>query len=76
MFDTILFDLDGTLTDPFKGIANSVIYALKKFGITAPDKPLGWSAAGGERFTCMLRPVWIRLPIVRICRYAPCSTNG
>ena len=40
MFDTILFDLDGTLTDPFKGIANSVIYALKKFGIAVPDKPL------------------------------------
>ena len=40
MFDTILFDLDGTLTDPFKGIANSVIYALKKFGIAAPEKTL------------------------------------
>lgn len=40
LFDTILFDLDGTLTDPFKGIANSVIYALKKFGIAAPEKTL------------------------------------
>ena len=40
MFDTILFDLDGTLTDPFKGIANSVIYALKKFGIAALEKTL------------------------------------
>lgn len=40
MFDTVLFDLDGTLTDPFEGISNSIIYALKKFGITAPDKPL------------------------------------
>lgn len=40
MFDTVLFDLDGTLTDPFEGISNSVIYALKKFGIAAPDKPL------------------------------------
>ena len=25
MFDTVLFDLDGTLTDPFEGISNSVI---------------------------------------------------
>lgn len=40
LFDTILFDLDGTLTDPFEGISNSVIYALKKFGVAAPDKPL------------------------------------
>ena len=40
LFDTILFDLDGTLTDPVKGIANSVIYALKKFGIAAPEKTL------------------------------------
>ena len=40
MFDTILFDLDGTLTDPFEGISNSIIYALKKFGIAAPEKTL------------------------------------
>lgn len=30
----ILFDLDGTLTDPKLGITNAVIYALSKFGIT------------------------------------------
>ena len=29
----ILFDLDGTLTDPKEGITKSVQYALKKFGI-------------------------------------------
>ena len=33
----ILFDLDGTLTDPALGITNSVIYALKKFNITPPE---------------------------------------
>ena len=38
MFDTILFDLDGTLTDPGEGITNSVAYALKKFGIEVSDK--------------------------------------
>ena len=37
MFDTVLFDLDGTLTDPFKGIANSVIYALKN-SVSPPRK--------------------------------------
>ncbi len=29
----LLFDLDGTLTDPGLGITNSVLYALEKFGI-------------------------------------------
>ncbi len=32
-FEYILFDLDGTLTDPAIGITNSVMYALKKYGI-------------------------------------------
>ncbi len=31
--DTILFDLDGTLTDPKEGITKSVAYALDFFGI-------------------------------------------
>lgn len=33
----ILFDLDGTLTDPAVGITKSVAYALKKFGIEVSD---------------------------------------
>lgn len=33
MYKYILFDLDGTLTDPAIGITNSVMYALEKFGI-------------------------------------------
>lgn len=37
-YDTLLFDLDGTLTDPFEGITNSVIFALKQFGITETDR--------------------------------------
>ena len=36
----ILFDLDGTLTDPAEGITNSVAYALKKFGILVKDKTI------------------------------------
>ncbi len=31
----ILFDLDGTLTDPYEGITKSVQYALNAFGIKA-----------------------------------------
>ena len=34
----LLFDLDGTLTDPAEGITNSVMYALKKFGIFIEDR--------------------------------------
>ena len=33
----LLFDLDGTLTDPKEGITKSVQYALKAFGIEEPD---------------------------------------
>lgn len=38
MYDYILFDLDGTLTNPAEGITNSVAYALNKFGINVDDK--------------------------------------
>ncbi len=34
-YDYIFFDLDGTLTDSGEGIVNSVVYALKRFGIEA-----------------------------------------
>lgn len=34
MPEYVLFDLDGTLTDPGEGITNSVMYALGKYGIT------------------------------------------
>lgn len=38
MYDIILFDLDGTLTDPGEGITNSVAYALEKCGVPAPER--------------------------------------
>ncbi len=37
-YQTILFDLDGTLTDPGVGITNSVAYALGKYKITVPER--------------------------------------
>ena len=37
MYHYILFDLDGTLTDPKPGITGCVQYALRKFGIEEPD---------------------------------------
>ena len=38
MFNLILFDLDGTLTDSKEGIINCVKYALESFGITENDE--------------------------------------
>lgn len=36
--NVILFDLDGTITDPGLGITNSVLYALSRMGIDAPPR--------------------------------------
>ena len=38
IYKVCLFDLDGTITDSAPGIVNSVIYALKKFGIEETDR--------------------------------------
>ena len=38
MYQTVLFDLDGTLTDPGIGITNSVACALEKYGIRTADR--------------------------------------
>lgn len=38
MYNYLLFDLDGTLTDSGTGIMNSVLYALKKFDIEVEDR--------------------------------------
>ncbi|RJS94904.1 HAD hydrolase-like protein [Salinisphaera sp. Q1T1-3] len=37
-YNTLLFDLDGTLTDPFEGITRCVAYALEGQGITVTDR--------------------------------------
>ena len=38
MIKAVIFDLDGTLTDPGEGITNSVAYALERYGIDVKDK--------------------------------------
>ena len=38
MYNAVLFDLDGTLTDPGMGITNSVAFALRKYGIEVQDR--------------------------------------
>lgn len=47
MFDTILFDLDGTLTNPYIGITDSVMYALDKLGYKVPPR---------EELKCFIGP--------------------
>lgn len=37
MYKYLLFDLDGTLTDPKEGIINCIVYALKKSEIEPPE---------------------------------------
>ena len=38
MYNTVLFDLDGTITDSSCGILNSVEYALRKYGVSPPER--------------------------------------
>lgn len=37
-FDTVLFDLDGTITNTFEGITRAVEYSLSSFGIAVEDR--------------------------------------
>lgn len=50
MIKTVLFDLDGTLTDPGIGITNSIMYSLDKFGIRVTDRT--------ELYKCIGPPLW------------------
>ena len=46
MYKYVLFDLDGTLTDPGEGITNSVMYALRQFGIVETEREKLFSFIG------------------------------
>lgn len=37
-YSNIIFDLDGTITEPVEGITNALIYALDKFNIQVDDR--------------------------------------
>ncbi len=38
MIDTVLFDLDGTLSNSFEGISGGILYALEQLGLPAPPR--------------------------------------
>lgn len=40
VYKYVLFDLDGTLTDPYEGISKSVQYSLESFGIEEKDEDI------------------------------------
>ncbi|MEI5993391.1 HAD family hydrolase [Candidatus Enterococcus mansonii] len=46
LYKTILFDLDGTVTDSAEGIINSVSYALEKMNIQVPERTQLYSFIG------------------------------
>lgn len=46
-FTAVLFDLDGTLTNPYIGITNSVMYALERLGYDVPPR---------EELRCFIGP--------------------
>ena len=46
MYDVVLFDLDGTLTDSGEGIVNSVEYALEKMNIQVENRELLYKFVG------------------------------
>lgn len=54
-YQNLLFDLDGTLTDPGEGITNSVAYALKKFGITVENRTELYSFIGPPLLTSFMQ---------------------
>lgn len=50
MTKTVFFDLDGTLTDPKKGITTCIQYALKKLDVDVPAQDdLTWCIANGMK---------------------------
>ena len=50
-YDTIFFDLDGTLTDSAPGILNCVRYALEKLGITPDERVTAGNFVGPPLMT-------------------------
>lgn len=54
-YETILFDLDGTITDPAEGITNSVAYSLKSYGIEVEDKRELYSFIGPPLYASFMK---------------------
>ncbi len=55
MYQTILFDLDGTLSDSGDGITNSVSYALEQMGVHEPDRSRLYRFIGPPLYDSFMR---------------------
>ena len=51
-FEHVIFDLDGTLTNPALGITNSIIYALKKMDVEPPEREKLYCCIGPPLIGC------------------------
>ncbi len=70
-YSAVLFDLDGTLTDPYEGITRSFIYALQAVGRSIPDEATLRSWIGpplGETFRTYLGDAALASEAVRFYR--------
>ena len=48
---TVLFDLDGTITEPFEGITKALSYSLEKFGIKIENTGSGYKVESRQSYT-------------------------
>ena len=62
MIKHVLFDIDGTLTEPSKGILNAVLYALPRMGIEPPANLDDMKALIGPPFQFALQQFFSLTP--------------
>ncbi len=84
-YDTVLFDLDGTLIDSSQGIVNSFIYALEKYGAPIKERnfylrfigpplltsfaSLGYNNEESEKLISLYREYYVERGMMEITLY-------
>ena len=58
-YNIFFFDLDGTITDSSVGIINSVMYALRKFGIVEEDRTKLYQFIRGLRLRILFKDTMV-----------------
>ncbi|MBN2349093.1 MAG: HAD hydrolase-like protein [Bacteroidales bacterium] len=79
MFQNIIFDLDGTLTDSKRGIINSYLYAIEKLGLETPSPEVMDSYIGPPlqeifEYKLGLSSINVKIAVVHFRKYF--SENG
>lgn len=65
MYHTILFDLDGTLTDPVEGITGAVAYSLEQLGLPPVERAALISFIGPPLFDSYAQQFGLQPPQIR-----------